>query len=146
MRNEDGTITSIYCHWDGYPSWNGRILLENYTDEQSVRKLMELGDMSILGRSPVSYRNNQLDLDRWSVKDSVRNRERKSDLYGNARCLPYSMRGEDAPAMITTKTEGVPSNSGEEYEYMFENGEWRFRECDYPVKRWKKLTKRHVME
>lgn len=48
---EDGTIESIYCHWDGYPSHNGRILLENYTDRGKVSELIGLGDLSSLGES-----------------------------------------------------------------------------------------------
>lgn len=48
---EDGTIESIYCHWDGYPSHNGRILLENYTDRSKVLELIGLGDLSSLGES-----------------------------------------------------------------------------------------------
>lgn len=38
----------IYCHWDGYPSHNGRILLEHYTDVKKVKALMALGDLSSL--------------------------------------------------------------------------------------------------
>ncbi len=30
----DGIIKSIYCHWDGYPSNNGKILLEHYNSQE----------------------------------------------------------------------------------------------------------------
>ena len=43
------TVWLIYCHWDGYPSNNGRILLEHYQDETKVKKLIHLGDLSFLG-------------------------------------------------------------------------------------------------
>ena len=46
--NRDGTIEMIYCQSDGYPSWNGRILLENYSNEDKVRALLALGDISSL--------------------------------------------------------------------------------------------------
>jgi len=49
IQNEDGSVTGIYCHWDGYLSHNGRILAENYTDEAKVRELIGLGDISSLG-------------------------------------------------------------------------------------------------
>lgn len=49
LNNDDGTVTSIYCHWDGYISHNGRILHENYNDEESVRSLLSLGSLSCLG-------------------------------------------------------------------------------------------------
>jgi hypothetical protein len=48
-ENLDGSFDSIYCHWDGYPSNNGRILLEHYTDAAKVDALIELGDLSSLG-------------------------------------------------------------------------------------------------
>ncbi len=49
--NDDGTVTSIYCHWDGYPSWTGRILLEHWNDHQRVDQLLSLGDLSGLGET-----------------------------------------------------------------------------------------------
>jgi hypothetical protein len=49
IQNEDGTVTGIYCHWDGYLSHNGYILNQFYTDEAKVRELIALGDLSSLG-------------------------------------------------------------------------------------------------
>lgn len=48
IQNADGTLESIYCHWDGYPSNNGVILQEHYQDETKVRELISLGDLSSL--------------------------------------------------------------------------------------------------
>jgi hypothetical protein len=49
--NQDQTISAIYCHWDGYPSNNGRILLHNYETEDKVDLLLSKGHLSILGES-----------------------------------------------------------------------------------------------
>ena len=50
---DNGSVfTSIYCHWDGYLSGNGKILLENYTDINEVEELLDLGDLSTLGYHP----------------------------------------------------------------------------------------------
>lgn len=46
--NADGTVTSVYCHWDGYPSYTGQLLQTCYTDEQVVDKLIANGDLSYL--------------------------------------------------------------------------------------------------
>ena len=46
--NKNGTITSIYCHWDGYPEGVGATLKEHYTDIEKINKLLELGDISSL--------------------------------------------------------------------------------------------------
>jgi hypothetical protein len=45
----DGTVGQVYCHWDGYLSNNGEILLASYTDPFKVRELIDLGDLSSLG-------------------------------------------------------------------------------------------------
>lgn len=49
IENENGSITSIYCHFDGYPSGVGATLKEHYSNSQKVRMLLNLGDISILG-------------------------------------------------------------------------------------------------
>lgn len=49
ILNQDGSLEVIYCHWDGYPDHNGKILLEHYQDENKIRQLMALGDLSSLG-------------------------------------------------------------------------------------------------
>lgn len=41
-------LEGIYCHWDGYLSNNGKILVEHY-GRAAARKLVELGDLSNLG-------------------------------------------------------------------------------------------------
>ena len=48
-RLPNGDIKAIYCHWDGYPEHNGRILVEHYKDSAKVEKLIKLGALSILG-------------------------------------------------------------------------------------------------
>jgi hypothetical protein len=44
----DGTIGQVYCHWDGYLSHNGKILVESYQDPFKVRELIDQGDISSL--------------------------------------------------------------------------------------------------
>jgi hypothetical protein len=46
-----GAFESIYCHWDGYPSGVGRVLLDHYTDPDKVEALIALGDLSSLGEA-----------------------------------------------------------------------------------------------
>ena len=47
IENTDGTITSVYCHWDGYPSYNGDILQHHY-HYHKLAKLISNVDMSTL--------------------------------------------------------------------------------------------------
>ena len=48
LEYADGTVGQIYCHWDGYLSNNGKILLQHYKDPYKVRELLDNGDMSSL--------------------------------------------------------------------------------------------------
>ena len=43
---EDGSIKSVYHHFDGYPEGLGVKLLTHYTTEESVNKLIDGGNMS----------------------------------------------------------------------------------------------------
>jgi hypothetical protein len=51
LRNTDDTVSYIYCHNDGYPSYNGKILAEHYTTVDKVNELLALGDLSSLGEN-----------------------------------------------------------------------------------------------
>ena len=48
-ENPDGSYDCVYCHWDGYPSHNGAILLEPYSDPAKLGALLGLGNLSSLG-------------------------------------------------------------------------------------------------
>tara|TARA_R110002167_G_scaffold30937_3_gene102082 strand:+ start:1194 stop:1640 length:447 start_codon:yes stop_codon:yes gene_type:complete len=49
--NSDKTVSSIYCHFDGYPEGVGQTLLDHFTTKHQVQKLINLGDISFLRRS-----------------------------------------------------------------------------------------------
>ena len=48
IENQDGSVISIYCHWDGHIETNGKILFENYTTKDKVEELIALGNLSSL--------------------------------------------------------------------------------------------------
>jgi len=48
MLNPDGTITSIYVHYDGYIDGVGKTLKQHYKNPVLVKKMMSLGDASFL--------------------------------------------------------------------------------------------------
>ena len=104
----DGKIRSIYCHWDGYPANNGRILQENYQDQAKIEALVELGALSSLG----AELGEQQDFDDRSTQ--------KDDW-----CLAYGRdRGEvDVEAR---DYDDIPSwiDDMEEYAYLWNGKEW----------------------
>ena len=51
IQDENGTIRSIYCHWDGNPDGVGATLEEHYSNRQKLNMLINLGDISVLGEN-----------------------------------------------------------------------------------------------
>jgi hypothetical protein len=64
IERTDGTVHQVYCHWDGYVSNNGRLLLENYSDPSVLQELIDLGSISSLGDT-IGFKHS---LDDYSVK------------------------------------------------------------------------------
>ena len=52
IENQNGSVTSIYCHFDGYIDSVGKTLFNHY-DQEKLEKLLELGDISSLGESTI---------------------------------------------------------------------------------------------
>ena len=61
IENENGTISSIYCHFDGYPDGVGATLEEHYSNRQKLRMLINLGDISILGEHVATMDEHSFD-------------------------------------------------------------------------------------
>ena len=43
---KNGSVLSVYHHWDGYPEWLGRILTTHYNACSLAAELIDGGDMS----------------------------------------------------------------------------------------------------
>ena len=46
--NNDGSVDSIYCKYENYIGWTGRLLSNCYSTERQVRDLVALGDLIVL--------------------------------------------------------------------------------------------------
>jgi hypothetical protein len=102
----DGSILSAYHHWDGMPSWLGRILKTHYNSKELAAELIDGGDMSCCWTE-----------DRFSVDPT---HGFKVQEYGPQY---YSQRGEDCPPRLDKNIVEYLCQ-GEEYAYVFRNGEW----------------------
>ncbi len=123
IRNEDGSYTGIYCHWDGYLSNNGRILAEHYNTEEKIRQLMALGDVSSL--APEIGEKHAFDNPhQWGTPEH----EAWNKSYGNW-CTAYGRdRGEKNCEARTYHTlRDLLGRIGQEYDYLWENGQWLVR-------------------
>jgi hypothetical protein len=47
----NNTYRTIYCHWDGYLEWNGKLLVSHYNTQELAERVVSLGDLSTLDRS-----------------------------------------------------------------------------------------------
>ena len=48
LKRKNGKIDVIYCHYSGYPTHNGYLLLQYYNDIDKIKELIENGDLSEL--------------------------------------------------------------------------------------------------
>jgi hypothetical protein len=108
VRNTDGTIDYIYCHFDGYPAHNGKILTDHYADMDKVNALMKLGDLSILGPEI----GGQQDFD----DRSTHNRD---------WCLAYGRdRNEPNTSVKNGNYNDIISDTQVDYVYIFDGDYW----------------------
>ena len=99
----DGSILSAYHHYDGYPSWLGRILKTHYNSKEQAADLIDGGDMSSCWNDTVWGKNHT-----------------DGQKYGPEY---YSARGENCPPRYDQTREEFLSN-GEEFSYIFTSAGW----------------------
>ena len=121
-----GEVYMIYCHFDGYPENVGKILAEHYTDIEKVEELMDLGDLSILGKEI----GEKQDFDNYTNR---------------SWCLAYGRdRGEEGCEARTyvnlRAVENAFQGAGCDYLYVFDGQEWLFKRHNvkqfYSLREW----------
>ena len=48
VEQDDGSYKGVYCHSDGYLTYNGAMLLDHYNSGEKADALIALGDLSLL--------------------------------------------------------------------------------------------------
>lgn len=103
LELKNGSVLSVYHHWNGYPEWLGRILNTHYNTRAKAAELIDGGDMSSCWTD-----------ERWD--DSA------NGSYGPQY---YSQRGEECPPRLDKDLcEYLLPENSEEFAYIFRNGEW----------------------
>lgn len=104
----DDSVTSIYCHWDGYPEHNGVILKEHYSNADKLKQLMDLGNISVLGPEIGEKQDFNAPTDGW--------------------CFAYG-RDRDETDNFAVNHNDIEDflDIGEEYNYLYDVqfGTWR---------------------
>jgi hypothetical protein len=111
IENQDGSVTSIYCHFDGYPEGVGEKLILHYDTEEKVKALIALGDLSHLTSelSPAPGVIHNFNNPVFSVTIAY-----------------HRDRGEDFNQEHHTNAEEFFNGDVEDFGYLFQNGEWSF--------------------
>lgn len=116
IENEDKSISGIYCHSDGYLTYNGAMLLDHYSDREKVKELISLGGLSTLlpKLHPDKSKPHSFDYD-----------NRQDDV-----CVFYGRdRGENGVQATTVELEKLDKDIFIEYVYVFGlDNKWRYFE------------------
>ena len=103
-----GHVVSVYHHWDGYPEWLGKRLVEKYDTVDKIKKLIDGGDISSI--------DSNSSWDRMDLDENI--------------VLYYRDRGEENvdPELHDDVIEYLEYANGQgcDYAYIFANGEWRY--------------------
>lgn len=102
IQLKNGSVLSIYSHWDNSPEHNERILRTYFNTREKVESLVDGGDISCLWTN-LGWNNETL--------------PETGPLY-------YSSRGEDCPPRLDANKYDYLAD-GEEYAYIYTlNDEW----------------------
>ncbi len=109
----DGTVQQVYCHWDGYLDYNGKILQEHYSDPFKLRELIDLGDISSL-RPTIGEKHD------FSRLDSTMPADEYETKYGNMTTFYGRDRGESGCGAKRFKdfADYKANHQYEEFEYI----------------------------
>jgi hypothetical protein len=113
-------VKSVYCHWDGYLSWNGKLLQEHY-DSTKANQLVALGDISSL-KEEIGEKHA------FSHFDTEMDQKEYDALYGKMTTFYGRDRGETGTDWKVAHTfkeflEQVVGCCGEYY-YIMKDGVW----------------------
>jgi hypothetical protein len=109
----DGSILSVYHHWDGYPEWLGRILNTHYNSKELAAELIDGGDMSTCwseDKKPEYYSQRgdncppRLDVD---MDEFFADNEEYSYIFRNGNWYAYNMHQFEP--MVAAEPVEIPS-------------------------------------
>jgi hypothetical protein len=111
VEHADGTVSQVYCHWDGYLSHNGQILVDHYDTQEKVEQLVSLGSMS-------SLRPNCIP-DPAKTHSSINPQDDVTTYYSRDNSEPFV-----EPSLYPTVDNYKRNLQCEEYDYLFTEGQW----------------------
>ena len=114
QTGEDEYLT-VYCHSDGYLTYNGALLLDCYNTPEQVDELLKLGDLSYLAESLYPNPDYPHSFDYGERQSGV------TVAYGRDR------GDKDVAAVRMTMAQLDDPNNWTEYVYIFtQENEWKY--------------------
>lgn len=121
---------SIYSHSDGYPSWLGKNLFENYNDESKIKVLFDLGDVSVLGKTlHPRYTCSQCSKNRFDTYGACPHCAIKEKAQCNPAGSVFYGRDRGEPNTQARTVKGLYKQAKQcwaEYVYKFVDGKWYY--------------------
>ena len=112
LLRPDGTIKSIFVWYNGYPGFTGRILKDDYKDENKINQLLDLGALLVLGRTT-------------KLNSKGANHPDAEDLECEF-CVP--MKNAEGADIFESEEDFLDDRI--DYNYLFKDGEWLVSEFD----------------
>ena len=107
-----GKIKASYCHFDGYPEHNGKILASYYTDKKKINALLAEGEISVLGHNI----GKKIDFDDYQLCHAL-NQCRFYHRDRGEKLRKYTVK--DA-----SELEEYASDCNAEFVYLFKENKW----------------------
>ena len=126
IMNNDNSVNSVYCHFDGYPEHTGYFLKKFFDTTDKVENLISNGDISSL----VSSRN--WESDEKGLNPTINNKQVLKTVYYNNRPnkeLTNCQWENIKPQKHKSVLEFFERDCADEYKYLFlPSGKWNYRD------------------
>jgi len=112
---KNGSVLSVYHHWDGYPEWLGRILKTHYNSRAKASELIDGGDMSTCwndSNEPEYYSargENCIPRHDNNLNEYLSDGEEYAYLFTNGEWVCYDLHGVIHPDIV--KEVPIPSGA-----------------------------------
>jgi hypothetical protein len=107
IQLKDESVLSVYCHWDGYPEFNGKKLKEHFSSYEQATELIDGGDISCLWTN-AGWNNETLPETGPQYYSSRGDENVEPDLHNSFQSFISSV-----------------NDSWADYAYLFTDGEWK---------------------
>ena len=104
IYNDDGSVTATYCHYDGYLSYNGKLLVQSYNTPEAAKTVANAGYLSGL--------TSDLDHDL------------KAAVHQNEKPIVYNS--------VKTFLQCGEKHAGADYLYLFDGEAWFYTDTYGP--------------